>query len=57
MQVIYRCTATLCSWLSLQHLEDRDLFMEVSTQLENSAKEFISQHGWMHSHWIEAPMI
>jgi hypothetical protein len=54
MQVIYRSTALLRSWSSLQRLEDRDLFTEVSTRLENSAKEFITQHGWLHSRRIAA---
>jgi hypothetical protein len=49
MQVIYRSTATLRLWSPLQRLEDRDLCMEVSTRLENTAKEFIFQHGWQHN--------
>jgi hypothetical protein len=44
MQVIYRCTAMLRSWPPLQRFEDLDLFMKVSTRLENTAKEFITQH-------------
>jgi hypothetical protein len=56
MQVIYRSTAMLRLWSPLQRLEDRDLFMEVSTRLENSAKEFIIQHGWLHSLRIAAPL-
>jgi hypothetical protein len=54
MQVIYRCTPMLCSWSPLQRFENRDLFMEVSTRLENMAKDFITQHGWQHSRRIEA---
>jgi hypothetical protein len=54
MQVIYRCTALLRSWSPLQRLEDRDLFMEVAARLENAAKEFISQHRWLHIRRIEA---
>jgi hypothetical protein len=54
LQVVYRVTALLRSWSPLQRLEDRDLFMEVSTRLENTAKEFISQHGWQHNRRIEA---
>jgi hypothetical protein len=42
MQVIYRCTTLLRSWSSLQKMENRDLFSEVSRRLKNSAKEFIS---------------
>jgi hypothetical protein len=45
MQVIYPSTAMLRSWSPNQRLEDRDLFTEVSTQLENTVMEFISQHG------------
>jgi hypothetical protein len=55
MQVIYRCTATLRSWLPLQRTEDRDLFTEVCTQLEDTAKEFIIRHGWQHSLRIAPP--
>lgn len=55
MQVIYRSTATLRLWSPLQRLKERDLFTEVSTRLENSFKEFIIQHGWLHSLRIAAP--
>ena len=41
MQVIYRSTALLHSWSSLQRTENQDLFMEVSTRLKDTAKEFI----------------
>lgn len=54
MQVIYRCTNLLFSWSPLQCLEDRDLFMELTTWLKNTDKEFIFQHGWLHSCRIEA---
>jgi hypothetical protein len=57
MQVIYRCTALLRSWSSLQRLEDRDLFTEVSTRLEETAKDFITQHGWLHSRRILPPTV
>jgi hypothetical protein len=49
MQVIYRSTALLRLWSSLQRLEDRDLFTEVSTRLEETVKDFTSQHGWLHN--------
>jgi hypothetical protein len=49
MQVIYRCTTLLRSWSSLQRVEDRSLFMEVSTQLEVTVKDFFIRHGWRHS--------
>jgi hypothetical protein len=42
MNVIYRCTALLYLWSPFQRLENRDLFPEVSTQLEETAKEFIT---------------
>jgi hypothetical protein len=49
MQVLYRCTALLRLWSSLQRLQDRDLFMEVSTRLEGTARELFTRHGWRHS--------
>ena len=55
MQVIYRCTATLRSWSSLQRVEHRDLFSEVSSRLEAAAWELFSQHGWQHNFRIDAP--
>jgi hypothetical protein len=57
MQVIYRCTALLRSWSSLQRLEDRDLFTVVSSRLEETAKDFITQHGWLHSRRILPPTV
>lgn len=55
MQVIYRCTATLRSWSSLQRVENRDLFMEVSTRLEDTASDIFIQHGWQHNLRIGPP--
>ena len=55
MQVIYRCTATLRSWSPLQRVEYRDLFMEVSSWLEASARDFFSQRGWQHNLRIGPP--
>ena len=49
LQVIYRCTGLLRSWSCLQRMENRDLFTEVSTRLEDVAKEFITRHGWLHN--------
>jgi hypothetical protein len=46
MQVVYRCTATLRSWSPLQRVEWRDLFTEVCTRLEDTARDIFSQHGW-----------
>jgi hypothetical protein len=45
MLVINRCSTLLRSWSSLQRMENKDLFTEVSTRLENTAKELITQHG------------
>jgi oligoribonuclease NrnB/cAMP/cGMP phosphodiesterase (DHH superfamily) len=55
LQVIYRCTSTLRLWLSLQRVENRDLFMEVCARLEATARDTFSQHGWLHSLRIGAP--
>jgi hypothetical protein len=55
MQVIYRCTALLRSWSSLQHVEDRDLFTEVSSRLEVTARDFFTQHGWQRNLRIGPP--
>ena len=55
LQVIYRCTALLRSWSSLQRSDHRDLFTEVSTRLEDTAKDFITQHGWRHNLRIDLP--
>ena len=55
MQVIYSTTATLCSWSQLQRVGHRDLFMEVCTKLEDTAIDFLSQHGWQHNLQIGPP--
>ena len=55
MQVIYRCTATLRAWSSLQRVEHRDLFLEVASRLEAMARELFSQHGWQHRLRIDLP--
>lgn len=47
MQVIYWCTALLLSWSALQCMEEHELFMEVSTRLENTVKEFVTRHAWV----------
>jgi hypothetical protein len=52
MQVIYRCTALLCSWSLLQLTADRFLITKVSTRLEDLEKEFITQHWWLHNRRI-----
>jgi hypothetical protein len=49
LQVIYRGINTLRLWSSLQRVEDRDLFTEVCTRLETTARDTFSQHGWPHS--------
>ena len=55
MQVIFRTTATLCSWTQLQRVGHRDLFMEVCTRLEDTVREFLSLHGWQHNLQIDPP--
>ena len=55
MQVIYRATARLRSWSRLQRVGHLDLFMEVCTRLENTARDFLSQHGWQHNLRIGPP--
>ena len=55
MHVIYRCTATLCSWAPLQRAEHRDQFLEVSSRLEASAQDFYSQHRWQYNLRIGPP--
>jgi hypothetical protein len=42
LQVIYRCTGTLHIWSQLHRLEDRDLFMEMCTRLEDAARYLFS---------------
>jgi hypothetical protein len=49
LQVIYRCTATLRLSSPLQRLENRDLFTEVCTRLEATARDIFSPHGWPHN--------
>jgi hypothetical protein len=55
LQVIYRCTGTLRIWSQLHHLEDHDLFTEVCTRLEDTARHLFSQHVWQHNLWIGPP--
>ena len=55
MQVIYRYTATLQAWSSLQRVEHRDLFLEVASRLEAVAMELFSRHGWQHRLRIDLP--
>jgi hypothetical protein len=55
LQVIYWCTRTLCLWSSLQKVEHPDLFMEVCSRLEATAREPFSLHGWQHDHRIGPP--
>jgi hypothetical protein len=44
-QVIYQCNGTLRLWSSLQRVEHRDLFMEVCTRLETTARDTFSIMG------------
>jgi hypothetical protein len=57
LQVIYRCTGILRLWSPLQRMDHRDLFMEVCTQLEATARREIlfSLHGWPHNLRIGPP--
>jgi hypothetical protein len=48
LQVIYRGTNNLRLWSSLQRVENRDLFTEVCTRLEATARDTFSQHVWPH---------
>jgi hypothetical protein len=38
----------LCLWSPLQRVENRDLFTEGSTWLEDTERDIFSQHGWQH---------
>jgi hypothetical protein len=49
LQVIYRCTGTLRLWSSLQRVEHQGLFIEVCAQLESTARDIFSHHGWQHN--------
>jgi hypothetical protein len=55
LQVIYRCTALLRSWIPLQSVEHRDFFMEVSSRLEDTARDIFSQHGWQRDLRLDPP--
>jgi hypothetical protein len=55
MQVIDHCNTLFRSWLTLQRMENRNIFTEVSTQLEDNAKDFIIQLEWQHNLRIDLP--
>ena len=55
LQVLYRCTHTLRVWSTLHRAEYRDLFMEVCTRLEDTARDFFTRHGWQHNLRIDLP--
>jgi hypothetical protein len=55
LQVIYRCTGTLRIWSQLHRLEDRDLFTEVCTRMEDTVRHLFSHHGWQHNLRIRPP--
>jgi hypothetical protein len=46
LQIIYRCTSTLCLWSPLQRIENRDLFMKVCTRLEATVTDIFAPHGY-----------
>jgi hypothetical protein len=53
MQVIHWCTTALRSWLSLQRVKNRNLFIEVSTRLKDTTIDSFIQNGYhqiIHSH-------
>jgi hypothetical protein len=43
---LFICFAMLRLWLPLQHVVHRNLFTEVSTRLEDTARDIFFQHGW-----------
>jgi hypothetical protein len=49
LQVIYRCACTLWLWSQLDRSEDHDLFSEVCTRLEDTARDIFSHHEWQHN--------
>ena len=53
MHVIYG--ARLRLWLALHSVEHRDLFTEVYTRLEDTARDFLSQHGWQYNLLLGPP--
>jgi hypothetical protein len=55
LQVIYICTSMLCMWSPLQRQGNRDLFMEVCTQLEATVRDTFFLHGWLHNLRIGPP--
>jgi hypothetical protein len=55
LQVIYRCTRILRLWSPSQRMENHDLFMEVYTWLEATARDTFSLHGWSHNLHIGPP--
>lgn len=57
LQVIYKCTYTLRSWSALHKVVNRDLFMEVCTRLDVTARNTFSQHGWQHNLRIGLPTV
>jgi hypothetical protein len=55
LQVIYRCACTLGLWSQLHRMEDHDLFSELCTRLEDTARYLFSRHGWQHNLRIGHP--
>jgi hypothetical protein len=49
MLVIYRCATTLRLWTPLQRAEHHDLFMELSTQLEDTTRNIFPTQIDLHS--------
>jgi hypothetical protein len=55
LQVIYRCTGILRLWSPFQRMEHIDLFTEVCTRLEATARDTFSLYGWPHNLRIGPP--
>jgi hypothetical protein len=49
MQVIHWCSTLHHSWSLIQRMDNRDMFMEVSTLLKDTAGQFITKHRWEHN--------
>jgi hypothetical protein len=49
IQFIYLCTAFLRSWSSLHRVKNRDLFMEVSTRLDDMVRDIFIQLRWQRN--------
>jgi hypothetical protein len=55
LQVISRCAGILRLWSPLEWMDHHDLFTEVCTRLEVTARDTFSLHGWPHNLRIAPP--